>query len=452
MKEKVLSWAMMAVMATPSAWGEVVATARSPEGAFPEFRVVLDAVGQPTATANFMGLADGSREWVDPETGAVRGGDGDAFYAGMAFTNRTEEMVRGGLRRRELEDGTVEYQGGPGYTVLGKTNEALTAFGWGALALAEDGGPHSGGGEIAFLLTNSTAGWTVFGQVKAGDEAGLAALAARVEAGTATEVTWSVDADGATPEERAALEAARGLFPAIVGIETQAKGDGTVEFEWPSRSQLGIMTSTNLLQGMQYVAGGWNDGPEGMRWTASWADAGLTGAAGFLAFEGVRYPGMTMALEGKWRMGMDHSGQRIQYWFDFGGKTGLWAVVEGGEITDSGTLSGIRTGRAAGNSLGIFFTAGMTANYYYLGFGEAEAKAGRFMSRQMVGNWSTDWGMFEMEAGWGGDKEPGIKRREPRGKSPKTKRGRGRWVEWKQVGDGDWERAVKGIGQRGRTW
>lgn len=455
MKSKTAFWflgvAALAAMGG-AARGEVVATARSPEGEFEEFRVVLDAMGEPVAVANFMGLVDGSRPWVDRETGRVRGGAGDAFYAGMVFSEGNGTMMAGGLRGRKDGDGTVAYTDGPGYTVLGKTNEAWTAFGRGALALAETGGPHSGGGELVLFLTNGVTGWTVFGQVAPGGAAGVEALSARVEGGAATEVEWTVDASGATEGELAALAEAEAWLPRATGVRTGFGEEWRLEFEWPGQSRLGIWYGGDLMEDMQYTDGGWNDGTESWAMSIGWEEAGLEGQKGFLGFTAVRYPGMTgEALRGKWRMLMEHTGQWIQYWFDFDGGTGMWAVVESGQIADSGYLANIQTGRTAGNSVGMFFGVGLTANYYYLGFGEAGARTGRFMSRQLVGNESLDWGMFKMVEGWGEGEEAGDEG-EKRKCTMGGAGGEGRWVEWKKVGEGDWEKAVRGLGRRDRTW
>ena len=73
---------LVLVLMCGASYGEVVATARSPKGEFPEFRVELGALGQPVAVANFAGLADGSQAWVDSEDGALLGVEVKAGAAG----------------------------------------------------------------------------------------------------------------------------------------------------------------------------------------------------------------------------------------------------------------------------------------------------------------------------------------------------------------------------------
>lgn len=392
-----------------TAHAEVVATARCPEGAFAEFRVVLDAVGAPVAVANFMGLVDGSQAWVDPETRAVREGAGDAFYKGMVFDWNTGDMVRGGLRAVAGTNGAVQYTGGTGYTAMGKGEHSRDAVSVGSLILPEEGGPHSGGGEIALALTNGTTPWTVFGQVKAGEEAGLRELAEAVTGG-ATEVEWSVDASGATAEERAALEKGRAALAAVRGIRTRLDGAGP-EWELDGKSLLGISTTADPAGGWTFQWGMWNEGDEATGLAVGWDGLGMGDGRGFASFLEVTHPKLTgKPFSGKWRIGVEHSAQRMQYWLDFDGGTGMWAVVESGAVTDSGRISGIRSWRETGNSVFVFFGMGLTANYYYFGFAEEGAMEGRFMSKQQYTAWTEDWGRFEMAEGWDAAAEKAVRR------------------------------------------
>ena len=392
-----------------SAHAEVVATAGSPEGKFAEFRVVLDAVGAPTAVANFMGLADGSQTWLDPETRAVRGGAEDAFYKGMVFDWNEGSMVRGGLRAVAGTNGAVAYTGGTGYTVMGKGEHSREVVSVGSLVLLEEGGPHSGGGEVALALTNGTTPWTVFGQVKAGDEAGLRELAAAVSEG-ATEVEWSVDASGATEEERAALETGKAALASVRGIRTHPEGSGP-EWELDGKSLLGISTTTDPVGGWKFQWGMWNEGKETQELAVGWDGMGMGEGRGFASFLEVTHPKLTgKPFGGKWRIGVEHSDRQMQYWLDFDGGTGVWAMVESGVITDSGRVSGIRTWRETGNSVFVFFGMGLTANYYYFGFAEEGAMEGRFMSKQQYTVWTEDWGRFEMSEGWDAAAKKAVRR------------------------------------------
>ena len=446
MKQHWFLWVVGLALSATMAHAEVVATAESPAGKFESFRVVLDAEGEPVAVANFMGLADGSQGWVDPIDGHVRGGAGDAFYKGMVFDLCEGAVVQGGLRGTEGEEGT-EYTAGPGYTVLGKTDEAWTAYEWGALVLSENGGPHSGGSEVAFYLTNGVTPWTVFGRVRAGDEAGAEALKAAVAAAVATggvvEVRWKVDAGDATESESAALDAARARLPVPGEMEARLadEGDG-FEWDWPPKTRLLIRGGNDLVAGLPILAGGWHEMGVAVPMDLKWEELGLAGGRGFAALTGVAYPAWSGGpLTGKWRMGMDHTGMRIQYWFDFDGRTGMMARVVSGEITDRAIFSNLEGWRDVGNGWTVFFGTGLVGNYYYLGFAEAGAMEGRFKSLQQGGTYSSDWGMFEMAEGWGENGGKG------RGKCTMhdAECTEDQWVEWGD-GKGGWRDSAELLG------
>lgn len=415
--------------------GEVVATARSTGGEFGEFRVVLDALGSPRAVANFMGLVDGSRAWIDPETKVVRGGTGDAFYDGMVFDMHMGSVVRGGLREMN-RGGIVEHSGGPGYALRSETGEN----GWseveeGSLVLVErmltgDGVlsqyftgyfgdvfemdvRHSGGAELGLFLTNGVVPWTVFGQVPEEDKAGLRELSAAVEQG-ATEVRWAVDASGMTEAERTALEAARAELPVVRGIQAKATTNG-VEWAWSGKSRLWYSLSTNLLAGWHHLDT-WNEAREAsdvrMPWgNLGWPEGGgyvtLDGLQGFATFAEAEHPSLAgTPLDGKWTIGTAQTGQDMQFWLDFSGQTGYWGKVDGGVVTSVGTVSEVHCERETANSLCVMFFLGTSIRYYWFGVEEDGAAGGRFQSVQvevMSGECMADNGVFVWVAGWGED-------------------------------------------------
>lgn len=439
---KAIVLAAMAVLAA-AAHGEVVATARSPEGKFPEFRVALDAVGAPVAVANFMGLVDGSQAWLDPVTGGVRGGADDAFYTGMVFDWHAGSVLRGGLKEKERK-GIVEHTGGPGYTIRSEVG----ASGWnevkeGTLALVEriqtlDGAligdsfagwfggaevdvMHGGGAELGLFLTNGVVPWTVFGHVPEQDKAGLRGLAEAVGRG-ATEVRWAVDASGATAAELSALAAARAELPMVHGCATRLTAAGP-EWEWSGKSRLWYSLSTNLLSGWHPLPL-WNEGDEPSTMDVPWANLGwkeedetyvvLDGPQGFASFAEVEYPAMAgEPLAGKWTIQVEHTGQTMQYWLDFngawGGGTGIWAKVEGTNVTEVGNVSGAFAARETGNSICVRFFRGMTIQYYWFGVEKEGDTGGRFQSVQIEvgegGLEEKDAGTYEWVAGWGKEAE-----------------------------------------------
>ena len=117
-----------------------------------KFTVELFEKDAPKTVANFVGLADGTKEWTDPKTGAkVK----KPFYNGLIFHRVIADfMIQGG---DPLGTGT----GGPGYKFGDKA---------GVLAMA-NAGPNTNGSQFFITLkeTNYLNGkHTVFGEVTDG--------------------------------------------------------------------------------------------------------------------------------------------------------------------------------------------------------------------------------------------------------------------------------------------
>lgn len=118
----------------------------------------------PKTVANFVGLATGTREFVDPKTGqkAKR-----PFYDGTVF-HRVEPgfMIQGG-------DPTGTGGGGPGYTFEDEILPGLDFNGPGRLAMANPGKENSNGSQF-FITEDATRHLnnlhTIFGQVVSGQD------------------------------------------------------------------------------------------------------------------------------------------------------------------------------------------------------------------------------------------------------------------------------------------
>lgn len=112
----------------------------------------------PNTTANFAGLADGTKEWTDPRTGQrVK----RPYYNGTIFHRVIAGfMIQGG---DPLGSGT----GGPGYTFADEFHPKLRHTRAGLLSMANRG-PNTNGGQ--FFITLAETPWldgkhTVFGEV-----------------------------------------------------------------------------------------------------------------------------------------------------------------------------------------------------------------------------------------------------------------------------------------------
>lgn len=112
----------------------------------------------PETVRNFVGLADGSKEWTDPGTGQKRN---ERFYDGLVFHRVIGGfMIQGGC---PLGTGT----GGPGYKFKDEPHPELTFDKPYLLAMA-NAGPGTNGSQ--FFVTVAPTTWlnfkhTIFGEV-----------------------------------------------------------------------------------------------------------------------------------------------------------------------------------------------------------------------------------------------------------------------------------------------
>ena len=138
--------------------------------------VDLFADKAPVTVANFVGLAEGTKEFTDLKTGEKTK---RKFYDGLTFHRVIPEfMIQGGC---PLGTGT----GGPGYTFEDETNNGLKFNQPGLLAMA-NAGPDTNGSQ--FFITEVTTPWlnghhTIFGQVSSLEDLEVVKKIARVETG-----------------------------------------------------------------------------------------------------------------------------------------------------------------------------------------------------------------------------------------------------------------------------
>ena len=115
----------------------------------------------PETVANFSGLAEGTKEWMDPASGQKIK---KRFYDGLIFHRVIPNfMIQGGC---PLGNGT----GGPGYQFRDEIVEGLSFDRPGLLAMA-NAGPGTNGSQ--FFITTAATPWltgrhTIFGEVTEG--------------------------------------------------------------------------------------------------------------------------------------------------------------------------------------------------------------------------------------------------------------------------------------------
>lgn len=120
--------------------------------------------GAPSTVANFVGLAEGTKEWVHPASGEKNAGK--PLYSGTIFHRVIPKfMIQGG---DPLGQGT----GGPGYRFGDEFNSRLRHDGPGVLSMANSG-PGTNGSQ--FFICEVATPWlddkhSVFGKVVEGVE------------------------------------------------------------------------------------------------------------------------------------------------------------------------------------------------------------------------------------------------------------------------------------------
>jgi len=117
----------------------------------------------PVTVDNFVGLATGAKEYVDPKTGQKKKSN---FYDGLVFHRVIPNfMIQGG-------DPLGTGVGGPGYKFQDEFVPALTFDKPGKLAMANSG-PATNGSQ--FFITVAATPWlnghhTIFGQITSGQD------------------------------------------------------------------------------------------------------------------------------------------------------------------------------------------------------------------------------------------------------------------------------------------
>ena len=125
------------------------------------FKVQLHEAEVPNTVANFVGLAEGSREFTDPKTGQKTK---RPFYDGLVFHRVIDGfMIQGG---DPLGTGT----GGPGYKFGDEFSATLRHTKPGILSMANSG-PNTNGSQ--FFITLAATPWldnrhSIFGEVVEG--------------------------------------------------------------------------------------------------------------------------------------------------------------------------------------------------------------------------------------------------------------------------------------------
>jgi len=107
------------------------------------FTAQLEPALAPKTVANFVGLAQGTKEWKDPATGAMV--TGKPFYDGLIFHRIVDGYII------QSGDPTGTGTGGPGFTIPDEFSRQLIHDGAGILSMGNRG-PNSGGSQFFVTL------------------------------------------------------------------------------------------------------------------------------------------------------------------------------------------------------------------------------------------------------------------------------------------------------------
>ena len=145
-------------------------TASLPPGEYAEFETSMGTIvcqlfpaSAPETVANFVGLAEGTKSFIDPRTGtSVK----RPFFDGLIFHRVIKDfMIQGG---DPLGNGT----GGPGYQFKNEVDPSLHFDKKGVLAMA-NAGPDTNGSQFFITVAPTTwldGSYSIFGQVVSGQD------------------------------------------------------------------------------------------------------------------------------------------------------------------------------------------------------------------------------------------------------------------------------------------
>lgn len=129
----------------------------------------LFAEESPMTVENFVGLAEGGKEWTDPRTGQTTT---EPLYTDTVFHRVIPDfMIQAG-------DPLGKGYGGPGFEFQDEFSEDLTFDKVGLLAMANPGRPNTNGSQFFITVTDDLRALnfkhTIFGQVSEGQDVAVA--------------------------------------------------------------------------------------------------------------------------------------------------------------------------------------------------------------------------------------------------------------------------------------
>lgn len=234
-----------AVLVASGASAQIVAEFDTSLG---KFSAQLEHEKAPRTVASFVGLAEGSRPWLDPEDGSIQ--LGNPFYDGISFHRVIDGFV--------IQTGSRNGLGtdGPGYRFLDEFDPTLRHDAAYVLSMANSG-PNTNGSQFFVTLDPTTHlddMHSVFGQIISGQD--VVAAIGKTPVDDSDRPTTPVVVNSVkitrTGESASAFDVnAHGLptIHAITDVEILDRDGGGRElaFDIVPNSQVGLHTSADLL-------------------------------------------------------------------------------------------------------------------------------------------------------------------------------------------------------------
>ena len=236
--------AALSLLTAPAAYAQIYADVVTTKG---DFTIQLNHTASPKTVANFVGLAEGSRAWIHPASGALH--TNEPYYNGVTFHRVIADfMSQTGSKKGDGTDG-------PGYVFRDELNNGLTHSGPHVVSMANSG-PISNGAQffITDVATPHLDGkHTVFGTISSGQSV---VDAINNSATTNERPVTPIVIELITIRRVGAAAAAFDIHAQGLPVVTQPKtsltaikggaANVTVTPDLPSRTQFRVFRSTNL--------------------------------------------------------------------------------------------------------------------------------------------------------------------------------------------------------------
>jgi cyclophilin family peptidyl-prolyl cis-trans isomerase len=269
------------ILASPPLRGQIYSDFTTSLG---NFTVELDYTNSPRTVANFITLAEGSRNWVNSANGAVR--TNTPYYDGIVF----HRVIAGFVNQAGSQNGIGT--DGPGYAFPDEVSNGLTFSSPYLIAMANSG-PNTNGSQFFITVDTPTSldgVHTIFGSVSSGTSVidAINAVTTDDDDKPVTDVTINSVTIRRVGAAAIAFDASSQILPAVQGANPTISfptGTATLNISQAPRSSLSIYASPDLLTWtpeIRYL--------DTTRSTQNSFDTGISEARHFFATSSITWP------------------------------------------------------------------------------------------------------------------------------------------------------------------